>query len=239
MVDFLETFKKLLSGGSEELGRDDLLRRVADGISRMRTWGAKGSELFPPAVVVKISVADASVSLIKEMVDDPAFDHEVEARLKNTLVRVTGVRMPVRRYEVREASENRIQVKEDSESAVTRLTIEGGDLDGQTLDMPTRQRVFRMGRGEWHGSDRVVPNDLVITNSDAFVSRAAAIIRRVGAFLELETRDQGEFLLLHRGDGARVRPAMTAKGRVLVRPGDSIAFTDGASKRITIKVVED
>jgi hypothetical protein len=39
-------------------------------------------------------------------------------------------------------------------------------------------------------------------------------------------------------DGSRLRPALSASGRVQVRPGDAIEFTDGSKTVLTLHLEE-
>jgi hypothetical protein len=68
------------------------------------------------------------------------------------------------------------------------------------------------------------------------VSRAAALVRRSGAFLEVEARQQGEFLMLVRRDGTQLRPALTAAGRLPLAPGDRLVFHDGGQNEIVLRL---
>ena len=83
-----------------------------------------------------------------------------------------------------------------------------------------------MGRGDWHGDEMQVANDVVLTENERAVSRKAARLHRSAAGLELESLDQREALLVEKSDGESVRPALTASGRVPLAFGDRVAFTD-------------
>ena len=78
----------------------------------------------------------------------------------------------------------------------------------------------------------------VSSQSERAVSRRAARLHRSAAGLELESLDQREALLVEKLDGDRVRPALTASGRVPLAFGDRIVFTDGKSPVITAVVEE-
>jgi len=236
MPDWKDRIRKAFDGGEEELTREDVLRRVVDGILPLSSFGARGVEVFPVAVTVRIGVGQGSVEVVREMVDDPEFEREVESRLVNRLTRADRERLPLRRYVVEKAETNAVVVEEDRDAAVARLTVEGGDCDGRALVLAASQREFRLGRTKWHGGDRRVPNDLVVSEEDRYVSRAAAILRRAGSFLELESRDQGECLVVVRADGARIRPARTATGRLLLRPGDVLELNDGADAAVRLRL---
>ncbi|HEY7410672.1 MAG TPA: FHA domain-containing protein [Vicinamibacteria bacterium] len=225
--------KALLGGALDaaELGRPDLLKRVVDGIVKLRRHGARGWEVLPAEVVVHIGVAEGSLKVLERFVRDPAFDREVEAELRNRLVRVREGALPVRRYVVQPAARTGVKVTE-SEPKGFRLRVEGGDRNGQVLPVPPERRELLVGRGPWHGDDSQVANDVVVTEDERSVSRKAARLHRSGAHFELQALDQREALIVARPDGQRLRPALAASGRVPVRPGDVIEFTDGRTKSV-------
>jgi hypothetical protein len=49
----------------------------------------------------------------------------------------------------------------------------------------------------------------------------------------VESLDQREALAVLRPDGERLRPSLAASGRVVLRPGDALEFTDGKTPVIT------
>ena len=96
------SLKSLLGGVMDgELGHPDLLRRVVDGIAKLKRHADRGVEVLPPEVEVHITVGEGSVQVIERFVNEPSFDREVEAALRNKLVRAREDRMPVRRYFVK------------------------------------------------------------------------------------------------------------------------------------------
>ena len=56
--------KTLLTGGASELGQPDLLRKVVDGILKLRRHGGRGIEVLPEEVSVRIRVAQGGVQAI-------------------------------------------------------------------------------------------------------------------------------------------------------------------------------
>jgi hypothetical protein len=104
--------------------------------------------------------------------------------------------------------------------------------------MPGDKRVFLVGRGPWHGDDQHVANDVVVAEGEKSISRRAARLHRVSGNFELEALDQGEALVVSHADGQRLRPALSASGRVPVHPGDVIEFTDGAKTVLTVRLEE-
>ncbi|HUG53673.1 MAG TPA: FHA domain-containing protein [Vicinamibacteria bacterium] len=230
--------KSLLGGVMDgELGHPDLLRRVVDGISKLKRHADRGVEVLPPEVEVHITVGEGSVQVIERFVTDPAFDREVEAALRNRLVRAREDRMPVRRYYVKAGKRTQVSVKETPPRSY-QLCIEGGDRSGTAVPLPGEKRVFLVGRGPWHGDEQQVANDVVVSESEKAISRRAARVHRAGGTFELESLDQSEALVVSRPDGQRLRPALAASGRVPVQPGDVIEFTDGAKTVLTVRLEE-
>jgi hypothetical protein len=230
---------KDLIGGviHEELGQPDLLRRVTAGIVALARHADRGLPVLPPEVEVRIRVGDGGTQTIERFVQDPAFDREVEARVLNELVRLRPDGLPVRRYIVETADRTAVEVKE-APLRRFRLRIQGGDRDGAAITLPPARREYLLGRGDWHGEEMQVANDVVLSESERAVSRRAARLHRSAAGLELESLDQREALLVERQDGERVRPALTASGRVPLVSGDRIVFTDGRSPVLTAVVEE-
>jgi len=230
--------KELIGGViHEELGQPDLLRRVSAGIVALARHADRGIPVLPPEVEVRIHVGDGGVQTIERFVQDPAFDREVEARVLNELVRLRPDGLPVRRYLVQPGERNSVEVKE-APLRRFRLRIQGGDRDGAAITLPPNRRQYLLGRGDWHGEEMQVANDVVLSQSERAVSRRAARLHRSAAGLELESLDQREALVVEKQDGDRVRPALTASGRVALASGDRVAFTDGKQPVVTVVVEE-
>jgi len=230
--------KQLLGGViHEELGQPDLLRRVSAGIVALARHADRGIPVLPPEVEVRIHVGDGGVQTIERLTQDPAFDREVEARVLNELVRLRPDGLPVRRYLVQPGERNSVEVKE-APLRRFRLRILGGDRDGAAITLPPNRREYLLGRGDWHGEEMQVANDVVLSESERAVSRRAARLHRSAAGLELESLDQREALVVEKQDGDRVRPALTASGRVALAFGDRVFFTDGKQPVVTVVVEE-
>src|SRR5438093_4355924 len=181
--------KELMGGVREgELGQPDLLRRVTEGITALPRHSGRGLPVLPPEVEVHIKVGGGSVQVIEQFVQDPAFDREVEARVLNELVRLRPEGLPVRRYVVEAAERTSVEVREAPKRRF-RLRIQGGDRDGVTVTLPPTRRHYLLGRGEWHGEERQVANDVVLCESEKAVSRRAARLHRPNAGLEPEPPD--------------------------------------------------
>ena len=66
------SLKSLLGGVMDgELGHPDLLRRVVDGIAKLKRHADRGVEVLPPEVEVHITVGEGSVQVIERFVHDP------------------------------------------------------------------------------------------------------------------------------------------------------------------------
>jgi hypothetical protein len=230
--------KELFGGITEgELGQPDLLRRVTDGITALARHAGKGTPVLPPEVEVQIKVGKGSLQVIEQFVQDPAFDREVEARVLNELVKLRPEGLPVRRYVVEPGERTSVEVKESPRRRY-RLRIQGGDRDGVTITLPPNRRHYLLGRGDWHGEEQEVANDVVLSQSDKAISRRAARLHRSTSGLELESLDQQQALIVERPDGEKLRPALAASGRVPLSSGDRIEFTDGNQPILTVHFEE-
>src|SRR5437762_1544540 len=174
------SLKSLLGGVMDgELGHPDLLRKVVDGVAKLKRHADRGVEVLPPEVEVHVTVGEGSVQVIERFVNDPEFDREVEAALRNRLVRAREDRMPVRRYFVKAGKRTQVTVKESPPRAYT-LRIDSGDRAGATVSLPGEKRVFLVGRGAWHGDEQQVANDIVVSDGERAISRRAARLHRAG-----------------------------------------------------------
>jgi FHA domain len=230
--------KELFGGLTEgELAQPDLLRRVTDGIAALARHAGKGTPVLPPEVEVQITVGGGSVQVVEQFVQDPAFDREIEARLLNELVKLRPEGLPVRRYIVSAGERTSVEVKESPRRRY-QLRIEGGDRDGVTITLPPNRRHYLLGRGDWHGDEQEVANDVVLSRSDKAISRRAARLHRSTSGLELESLDQQQALVVERPNGEKLRPALASSGRVPLASGDRIAFTDGNQPILTLHFEE-
>jgi FHA domain-containing protein len=230
--------KELFGGITEgELGQPDLLRRVTDGIAALARHAGKGTPVLPPEVEVHIKVGKGGVQVIEQFVQDPAFDREVEARVLNELVKLRPEGLPVRRYVVEPGERTSVEVKESPRRRY-QLRIQGGDRDGTTITLPPNRRVYLLGRGDWHGEEQQVANDVVLSQADKAISRRAARLHRSTSGLELESLDQQQALVVERPNGEKLRPALASSGRVPLSSGDRIEFTDGSQPIVTVHFEE-
>lgn len=227
-------FSDLFRGGAGELGWDDMIKRVVDEIGRQKRYGARGELVFPSEVVVRITVGEGSVGTVQEMVDRPELDREVGAALANACD-VAMDQLPRREYVVSAADRTTVTVVEGAPQA-WQLVVEGGDRAGALLRLPVGWTEAAFGRGEWHGGDKHARNDLVVCEQTDYVSRRAGRLYRAGHVLEVAALDQGDQLIVKRANGEAVRPARTARGRVVVRAGDAIELTDGRAGTVRLVV---
>lgn len=209
--------KGMLRGGSDELGWDDLIRRIVDAISALRRFGPKGEVAFPDEVIVRITVAEGSVGIIQGFLDRPDLDREVAAALANKHDIATAA-LPARGYVVSPADRTTVTASEGAPKT-WRFTIAGGDRDGQSLALPTGWMELGFGRG--------AENELVVCDKTAFVSRRAGRLYRAGHLVEVASQDQADELVVRRAAGETLRPARTSRGRVVLKEGDTIELGDG------------
>lgn len=224
----------LLRGGTNELGWDDLIRRVVDEVVHLKRFGARGEVVFPVEVVVRITVGEGSVATVQELVDRPELDREVGAALANRCD-VASNQLPRREYLVSPADRTTITVVEGAPQA-WQIVVEGGDRTGTTHRFPVGWSEAAFGRGEWHGSDQQARNDVIVCETTEFVSRRAGRLYRAGHLLEVASLDQGDQLVVKRSTGEAVRPSRTARGRAAVRPGDTIELTDGRQGMVRLLI---
>jgi hypothetical protein len=230
--------KELIGGVvHDELGQPDLVRRVTEGIVALARHADRGLPVLPPEVEVRVRVAEGGLQVLERFVQDPAFDREVEARVLNELVRLRPDGLPIRRYVVEPGEKTSIEVRE-APLRRFRLRIQGGDRDGATVTLPATRRQYLLGRGDWHGDEMQVANDVMLCEAERAVSRRAARLHRSAAGLELESLDQREALIVQKPDGERLRPALAASGRVPVGAGDLVEFTDGKRPVLTVLIEE-
>jgi hypothetical protein len=214
-----------LRGGSDEVGWDDLVRRVVDAIAEQGRYGARGRMAFPAQVEVHLEVAGGGAAVARTFLADSAFDRAVGAELANRCDAAASD-LPLRDYLVAEGSRTRVRVVEGAVRP-WQVLIEGGDRDGAAIALAAAPEQIRFGRGEWHGGDRQTRNDLVVAIEVEFVSRRAGRLWRIGNRLEVEALDQGDDLQVRRRDGSTTRPARTASGRVPVASEEVVELGDG------------
>ncbi|MGE3544957.1 MAG: hypothetical protein AB7L28_13540, partial [Kofleriaceae bacterium] len=203
----------------------DLIRAIVESIDRLRRHGPRGEIAFPDHVVVRIIVLEGTTAVVQGFLDRPELDRDVAGRLANRCD-VAVEALPVREYVLSVADRVSV-VANEGIARPWRLLIQGGDLDGSTLSLPTGWSELAFGRGRWHGADHGVANDLVLCERTEFVSRRAGKLYRAGHQLEVASLDQGDELIVRRSDGEAIRPARTARGRAAVKAEDAIELGDG------------
>lgn len=186
-------------------------------------------------VGVLIEVGGGSVAVVQSFVDDPEFDRDVGNDLLNRLVKIRRDALPTRLYEVRAAARTKVTVAETADGNLAWLEVHGGDCGDSWYNLALSQAEWRLGRGPKHGDDDQMANDVIVSNEALFVSRKAAVLRRSGSGLMIESLDQGDYLAVLK-DGQRIRPTHVRSGTVRIRPGDAIEFNDGKSQSIKVRV---
>lgn len=220
--------KGLLRGGADELGWDDLVAKVVDELTRHAHFGARGEVTFAAALRVELEVPAGSVEVVRRFVADPRFDREVGAALANRCD-APAAALPLRTYAVAEGAGAEVGLRVVERAApVWQLAVHGGDRDGQLLTVPAGAGELVFGRGEGGGVE------LAICERTAFISRRAGALHRSGAQLEVAALDQGDHLQVRRADGEVVRPARTARGKVALRPGDTVELSDGRGELLRL-----
>lgn len=216
--------KGMLRGGDDELGWDDLVRRIVDAIGALRRYGPKGEVAFPDEVVVRITVGEGGVATVQGFVDRPDLDREVSAALANKHD-VATTALPERSYVVSAADRTTVTAAEGAPKR-WQLAIAGGDRDGTHLALPSGWSELGIGRG--------TENELVVCDKTAFVSRRAGRLYRAGHLVEVASVDQGDDLVVRRTTGELVRPARTARGRITLKDGDAIELGDGRGNTVRL-----
>lgn len=231
-----DRIRRAFDGGGGDTSRDNLVQLVVEQVFALSEHGRHGARALPPEVAVAITVPADRLEVVRGFVDDPRFEHDVDAELINRLASASVEAIPLRLYTVRAGDGFEVAAIGRAGSLVVRMAIAGGDRHGQVHLVPAQMRTLRVGRGPWHGADQRERNDLVVSDGDPFVSRRAARLRRAGAAWEVEALDQGACLVVVRADGTRVRPHHTPRGWVALRGGDQLELNDGAAKQITVDI---
>lgn len=214
----------LLRGGGDELGWDDLIRQIVEAIAPLKVYGPKGEPTFPDEVIVRITVAEGARGVIQGFIDKPELDREVGAVLANKCD-VAVQLLPMREYVVSAADRTSIIATEGAPRP-WRIAITGGDAD-DTVTLPTSWDELQFGRGA---------NDIKVCDKTEFVSRRAGKLFRAGHQLEVASLDQADELIVRRASGETVRPSRTARGRAVVKAGDSIELGDGRGGIVKLTV---
>lgn len=215
----------LLRGGGDELGWDDLIRRIVEAIAPLAAYGRKGDVTFPEAVIVRITVEEGRRTVVQSFIDKPELDRDVGAALANKCD-VQPQALPTREYVLSAADRTSITATEGAPRE-WKIAIVGGDRDGQSVTLPANWTELQFGRGD---------NDITICDKTEFVSRRAGKLFRSGNQLEVKSLDQGDELVVRRNDGETVRPARTARAHAVVKAGDTLELGDGRGAVVKLVV---
>lgn len=218
----------------ELLDRPDLQRAAQDAIVRLSRRGARDGVTLPLGVELRVTVGGGALGPVRAFLDDPGFARELEDGLRNQLPTLSGP-LPVLRFVVEAGERDEVTARELALDAASWLLVEDGDRAGQRTPLSPRRAEHFLGRGP---GDRALPNDVVLTEQLAFVSRRAAVLRRAGMQWELTPLDQGEDLEVETERGP-VRPRNTLSGRVAVRPGDAIRFLGPGGRTLTARLLDE
>ena len=231
---WFEQFKRVaLADTDGELGRADLVALATRGILALGRKGTRGDLEFPPGIILRVSAKEGSLETLRGWVADPATEREITARLLNERIALSA--LPARRWEVERGDADGVEVLDDPAPILGVLVVDGGDRDGDRYPIGPARRDWHVGRGRWHADNRVL-NDIVLAEVAPWLSRAAAVFRRGPSGFEIESRDQGEFVIVVPQTGTPRRPAMTASGRVPLTVGDRVDFHDGKDARISLRL---
>jgi len=207
---------------------------MVEAIASLRRYGPRGETAFPPDVVVHITVPEGGSAIVRSFLDRPDLDREIVAGLANRCDASPDA-LPARDYALSIGDRVSITATEGAPKP-WQLVIAGGDLDRQTLALPSGWSELAFGRGAWHGADHGARNDLVVCERTEFVSRRAGRLYRVGHQLEVASLDQGDELVVRRASGEAIRPARTARGRTTLGTGDAIELGDGRGQTLRLIV---
>jgi hypothetical protein len=232
-ITSMSWLKGWLTGGDDELGWDDVVARIAAAIAERRQFGRKGESVFPAQVHVTVYAPAARIEVLRGFLDEPELDRRVQSELANTCDCEPSA-LPVCAYAAAEADRFDVRIEDRAGTAAWEIEVSGGDQAGARLAVPAGKRELRFGRGEWHGGDGQIRNDLVVSHKDEFVSRRAGRLVRVGHAFEVEALDQGDFLIVHRAGETSVRPARSASGRAALRSGDEIELSSGTGRAVRL-----
>ncbi len=224
---------RALRPAEDRLDRPGLLRAAAEAIEALARRGARDSVQLPTGVTVRIELQDAT-GPVKAWVEDPALARELDAELRNRLPTLTGP-PPLLSFEVVEGERDAVRAVEREVLAAAWVRVEDGDRAGQRTPLSARRAEHFLGRGP---GDEGLPNDVVLTDRAAFVSRRAAVLRHTAAGWELEALDQGELLEVTGPDGAQ-RPRRSLSGRARVLPGQALRFLGPSGEALTVLLEEE
>jgi hypothetical protein len=233
MLDSLRgLYRSLVHTGTASLDRASILTEAAQGILSLGTFGERGAHVFPSGVTVRVAVTESKVDGIRRIVENPSFDRELIADLRNRLVAFEE--FPARRYVEVAGAADGVEGLGDPKTVVFVLVVEGGDRDGARFPVENVRATWRMGRGPTHDDHGGLPNDFVLTETARFVSRAAAVLR-YDAGLHLDVKEQGAALVIHRAGGGQERPYHTPRGSCPLLVGDVVEFNDGRQAQVRVR----
>jgi hypothetical protein len=207
---------------------EDLGGRVVTAVQRLGHRDVYGQEVFPQTVDVVLRVRRGSPEAVSRIVSSDDFQREVERRLRNDLVRASREALPQLSYRVEAGDRDEVLASAGAAQGGLVLWLPEPEADcpwrwrERVLQLHDERSAWRLGRGDWHGRDRKVPNDLALPGSASFVARACLRLRRRGARLELKPEAGEETYVQVRGRSGLLRQPEPYSGWTRLQPGDSI-----------------
>lgn len=221
--------------GDRELGWDDLVSEVANGIGTLSRHGRVGAVAFPLTARVEIGVAEGSIGTVNGFVVDPRFDTEVDDRLVNAFPTASAA-FPLRHYIVSDQGNPGVRVSEGTEDSL-QFAIHGGDRDGHKVPLSTGKSTLHAGRGPWHGAVNGLANDIMLSEHAQWVSRRAFRLSRRGALFIVEVDAGTDDIEVVSHTGTTLRPARAPAGAVTLRPGSRVVLSGPQAAAIELRFV--
>lgn len=216
-----------VSGAGSDLTREDAVARCTEALLKLRGFAGR-RDVFPGRAEITLTVPAEQVEITRAFVVDPSFDREVAGRVANELANPGA--LPVRSYRVKRGD----KVSATASAAAARLfALRWEDA---TRPLPTAKAEIFVGRGAWHGSSELIANDVVLPEIAA-ISRNALKLFPLGDGFEVEAAGQDRYVAVVEPGGARRRPAFSSTGRITLREGDALEFSDGKAAVFTATLV--
>src|SRR5262245_39686207 len=110
---------------SDAWSKDALLRLVSKEIANLRSFGARGGAALPRRLGVELRAPAGALPLVRQFLEDPSFDRELDADLLNRIPDLPASELPLRRYRLVAADEVAVGLTPDDRGIEYTLTIEG------------------------------------------------------------------------------------------------------------------
>ena len=228
-----------------EIGYEELKRAVFDAIQGLHSYGPRGVSTFPAGLMLSIECPPQHRAVVAGYLDLSELRDDVEALLLNENPRLSRAGLPVWRGELANGPRFRVTASAAEQGAHgvqgrVVLVVANGDCANRWLEVPLKKQSLYVGRGEWHDYHAGLRNDLQVTQTAGFVSRAALVVRRSGAHIEVNARGEAaQYTLIHRAGGRRLSLNRSRTPWVTVEAGDTVHFGDGTDQSIQLHVVTE